>query len=172
MSCCLPPQLMYLFCLRLLGCRRCDLRDRWDRSNGLRRGPTYRCSRGIAQVRLVDAPVSCPDETQLSLVFHGLDAVQSKLLRMLLCEFEELGHQGLGLPAPHGRTVACAWCWSGRNGRTCRCGLLLLRDCCTGCAVSPARIGSTQPCPATVLVGTAAPTTTQPGTPRSSAIPT
>ena len=38
---------------------------------------------------------------------------------------EELGHRGLGLPAPHGRTVACAWCWSGRNGRTCRCGLLL-----------------------------------------------
>ena len=121
--------------------------------------------------------LSCPDETQLSLsgVIHGLDAVQSKLLRMLLCEFEELGHQGLGLPAPHVRTVACAWCWSGRNGRTCRCGLLLLRDCCTGCAISPAlsdRIGSTHPCPATVLVGTAAPTTTQPGTPRSIAIPT
>jgi hypothetical protein len=97
MSCCLPPQLMDLFCLRLLGCRRCDLRDRWDRSNGLGRGPTYRCSRGIAQVRLVDAPVSCPDKTQLSLVFHGLDAVQSKLLRVLLCEFEELGHRGLVL---------------------------------------------------------------------------
>ena len=39
----------------------------------------------------------CSDQIQLSLVLHGLDAVQSKLDRVLLGEIEELGHGGLVL---------------------------------------------------------------------------